>query len=469
MAGGLVTHAHKGVLRHLRDVVAHEAIHGADPVGQCAAHAGDAHRDDKKRKRKSGKHSQTQPPHAPLSRQVSTSDATNTGTGTGSADPIEEWVESGGQGVPAPGPRSGLFGGKVRAVDADGRFVFPPAPEPPTIFRTLPNGQRPLEGDEFVCFQCARRGHFSASCNLWHPPATEGTKATGTDTTRDPTRSGLSLCGDLHITDSPPPPDDQPRSPSSDAPPQKHDSLRHVLLSCTDHGGDHANLAWLANTRKKWCHPVFKIPTIMGTTRLESSSGREDITTSEAQPVDNSSGARPAARRADPIRSDNDRHGIDGTVGGYSRPRRPDQGQRSLLSGVIPAVGILTFGNACAITSSADFSSTPIQEEDPASTNSPPDDAELEEDATQPISRFTARRLGRGHRVRNRQKRLFLERLRACEAHPHLADYLRRLGMPGPAAHPRVGTFFPTLIATRPSDVGDFHPRRRIHRSCSPP
>ena len=48
------------------------------------------------------------------------------------------------------------------------------------------------------------------------------------------------------------------------------------------------------------------------------------------------------------------------------------------------AAGILTFGNACTITSPADvdfgdFGNAPIREEGPASINSPREDAEDEE------------------------------------------------------------------------------------------
>lgn len=200
-----------------------------------AAHAGDVRGDEKEKKRKCGNHSRTQPPHPPHPQQESTSDATDTGTGRGSTDPIESWTESSGQGELVPCPRSGLFGGPMRAIDADGRFIFPPTAAPTSFARHRPNDETPSDGEELVCLQCRMRGHL----------ATGDTQTTVSEVPRAPARSGISLCGDRHITDTLPPPDDWPRFASSEAVPQRHESVRRVLLSCIEHGDQHADLAWL--------------------------------------------------------------------------------------------------------------------------------------------------------------------------------------------------------------------------------
>ena len=72
--------------------------------------------------------------------------------------------------------------------------------------------------------------------------------------------------------------------------PQRHSTaseghllLRHVLLSCTDHGGCHADLAWIATTRSSRCSPCGNPDDHMqDASSLDSNSDEDGLATPQA-------------------------------------------------------------------------------------------------------------------------------------------------------------------------------------------
>ena len=196
------------------------------------------------------------------------------------------------------------------------------------------------------------------------------------------------LCGDQHITDSPPTPADRVPPPARlCVPPHTARTLRHLLTSCTEHRATLADHGWIVaatyatdvtssadhRSRSPVCirdptvraavtrdlrdnqgscsygSPSDDVPDIA---RTDQEGGGDTLLTFRAHPDVGSSGGQVGNLSGDHDHERGSARGIDGTGGRPSRFRRPDHRDRSLFTGVIPA-GLFTIGNACALDRSS--------------------------------------------------------------------------------------------------------------------